>query len=144
MHYLTVQDVLWIHLQIARKPGKFSYANLEEATSYQYAYGKSHDVLAQAARFFSGFAAKSPFESANRAVAFASGVVFLEINGRHFNPKDKDLVEWLDRASTPATCKETIEGSTVVAHDAHHIESRDVAKVVLEKYEATIKKLLEY
>ena len=143
MHYLTVQDVLWIHLQIAKKPGKFKFASLEEATNYQYAYGKSHDVLAQASRFFSGFAAKSPFDSANRAVAFAAGVVFLELNGYHFNPKEKDLIGWLDRASSPATSKETIEASTSTHEHAHHVESRTVAKEVMEKYDSTIKKLLE-
>ena len=143
MHYLTVQDVLWIHLQIAKKPGKFSFAKLEEATSYQYAYGKSHDVLSQAARFFSGFVAQSPFDSANKAVAFASGVVFLELNRLEFSPKEKDLVAWLDQATNPATNHAAVEGSTTPAHDAHHSESRVVAKAVLEKYQATIKKLLE-
>ena len=143
MHYLTVQDILWIHLQIAKKPGKFGFAHLEEATSYQYAYGKSHDVLAQASQFVTGFVAKGPFDSANRAVAFATGVVFLELNGQHFNPKDKDLVGWLDRASNMATSKATIEESTVAALGGHHQESRDVAKAVLDKYKSTIKKLLE-
>ena len=139
MHYLTVQDVLWIHLQIAKKPGKFSFANLEEATSYQYAYGKSHNVLAQAARFFGGFATKAPFDSANRAVAFASGVVFLELNGYHFDPKEKDLVAWLDKASAVAT----IEGSTTKSEHSHAATSRVVAQNVLDRYASTIKKLIE-
>ena len=143
MHYLTVQDVLWIHLQIAKKPGKFSFANLEEATSYQYAYGKSHDVMSQAARFFGGFATKAPFDSDNRTVAFVAGVVFLELNGRHFNPKEKDLGAWLDRATNPSTSNEVIEGSTIASTDSHHVECRDVAKAVLEKYEVAIKKMLE-
>ena len=143
MHYLTVQDVLWIHLQIAKKLGKFSFASLEEATNYQYAYGKSHDVLSQASKFFIGFIAKSPFDSANRAVAFATGVVFLELNGYHFNPKEKDLVGWLERASNSATSKATIEGSTTLLEHAHHIESRALANLVIEKYGSTIQKLLE-
>ena len=143
MHYLTVQDVLWIHLQVAKKPGKFGFAKLEEATNYQYAYGKSKDVVSQSARFFSGFIAKSPFDSANRAVAFIAGIVFLEINGRHFDPKEKDLVGWLDRASNPSLGKEAVEGSSSLSHDAHHETCKETAKKVMEKYEATIKKLLE-
>ena len=143
MHYLTVQDVLWIHLQIAKKPGKFSFASLEEATSYQYAYGKSHDVLAQASRFFSGFIVKSPFDSANRAVAFAAGIVFLELNGLDFKPVEKDLVWWLDQAAIPASSKAIIESSTAPSEHAHRVESRVVAKAVMEKYGSTIKKLLE-
>ena len=139
MHYLTVQDVLWIHLQIAKKPGKFSFANLEEATSYQYAYGKSHNVMSQAARFFGGFATKAPFDSANRAVAFVAGVVFLELNGYHFNPKEKDLVSWLDKAGAAAT----IEGSTIQADHAHAQSSIEVSQAVLDTYASTIKKLIE-
>ena len=139
MHYLTVQDVLWIHLQIAKKPGKFSFANLEEATSYQYAYGKSHNFLAQAARFFGGFATKAPFDSANRAVAFAAGIVFLELNGYQLNPEENDLVAWLAKASIVAT----IEGSTTRTEHAHVASSRDVAQNVLDKYASTIKMLTE-
>ena len=139
MHYLNVQDVLWIHLQIAKKQGQFSFAKLEEATSYQYAYGKSHDVLAQASRFFPGFISMSPFDRANRAVALVSGIVFLELNGYHFNPKEKDLSQLLDRASS----LETIEGSTEMTHESHGLACREVAKSVLAKYEKAISLLVE-
>lgn len=143
MHYLTVQDVIWIHLQIAKKQGKFSFSKLEEATSYQYAYGKSHDVLAQAARFFPGFIAMSPFDSGNKAVAFASGVVFLELNGLSFNPKEKDLALWLDRATDSSTSRATIESGTELAQGDHHSGAREVAKSVLARYESAINKLLD-
>jgi prophage maintenance system killer protein len=144
MHYLTVQDVLWIHLQIAKKPGKFSFANLEEATNYQYAYGKSHDVLSQASKFFSGFVAKNPFDSANRAVAFASGIAFLELNGHMFNPVENDMGLWMHQATNLATSKDTLIASTTPNHDAHHAgEARLVARAILEKYDAAIKMMLD-
>jgi prophage maintenance system killer protein len=143
MHYLTVQDIIWIHLQITNQQGKFSFAKLEEATSYQYAYGKSHDVLSQAARFFPGFVAMSPFESGNKAVGFTAGVVFLELNGLKFNPNEKDLVQWNDRAIDRSTSKEAIESGTESVAEGHHMSSRETAQSVLDRYEATIKKLLD-
>ena len=143
MHYLTVQDVIWIHLQITKNQEAFSFANLEEATSYQYAYGKSHDVLAQAARFVPGFVAKSPFATGNRAVAFASGIVFLELNGLHFNPNAKDLVDWFGQASNPTTSRASIESAIEKNPGIHHATARTVAEAVIAQYEATIKKLLE-
>ncbi len=143
MHYLTVQDVLWIHLQIAKKQGKFSFAKLEEATNYQYAYGKSQDVVAQASRFFPGFVTMSPFESANKAVAIVAGAVFLELNGLHFSPKEKDLNKWFDRVMEPSTCREAIEGGTERMTNDHHLTCRDVANSVLTRYESPISKLAE-
>ena len=51
LQYLTVQDILWINLQVTKKVQHFNYARLEEATFYQYAYGDSNTLLPQAARF---------------------------------------------------------------------------------------------
>lgn len=143
MQYLTVQDVLWVHLQVAKKKGNFNYANLEEATSYQYAYGKSKDVVGQASRFFFGFQSKSPFESANQAVAFVCGLVFLEINGMNFDASENDLATWLQRAGDLTTRKEALAEIAPPSHDAHHPEPREVATAVLEKHQKAIKKLLE-
>jgi prophage maintenance system killer protein len=143
MHYLTTQDIIWIHLQIAKKPGTFNFAKLEEVTGYQYAYGKSKDVLGQASRFIPGFVSKGPFESANKAVALVSGILFLELNGLHFGTNDKDLMGWFEQASSPATSKAAVEGYTSVAHDDHHATTKDLALSVISRYEATIKKLLD-
>jgi len=142
MHYLTVQDILWIHLQVAKKKEQFSFAQLEEATNYQYSYGKSKDVLAQAARLLGGFATKAPFGSANKAVAFVAGVAFLELNGYELHSKVKDLVGWLDKCSDKATALQTVTGS--VSHSAHEHEAttREIAKGILSKHAATIKKLM--
>ncbi len=143
MHYLTVQDIIWIHLQITNKQGKFSFDKLEEAASYQYAYGKSHDVVSQAARFFRGFSILNPFESGNSAVGFVSGIVFLELNGLSFNPKEKDLAQWHMRAIDSSTSKTAIESGTEAAHEGHQMSAREVTKLVLERYEITIPKLLK-
>ena len=143
MHYLTVQDIIWIQLQITNKQGKFSFAKLEEAASYQYAYGKSHDVMSQAARFFRGFSILNPFESGNSAVGLVSGIVFLELNGLSFCPKEKDLTQWYMRAIDSSTSKTAIESGTEAAHDGHHMSTRELTKSVLERYETTIQKLLK-
>lgn len=141
MHYLTVQDVIWIHLQIAKKPVKFDYAKLEEAVSYQYAYGKSKDVLSQAARFFSGFPTMSPFDSCNRAAAFVSGVTFLALNGFSLKAAEKEAIQWFDRASMKGEGRLAIELGTVKEAGAHHSTTRDVAGEVLESYSKTIAEL---
>ena len=41
LHYLTIQDILWINLQVTKKVQHFNYARLEEGTFYQYGYGRS-------------------------------------------------------------------------------------------------------
>lgn len=79
--YVTVQDLLWLNMRITRKPCAFDYARLEEATFYQYGYGKSGDIFPQAARFASGFAAKRPFADGNSATALAGCTAFLLLNG---------------------------------------------------------------
>jgi prophage maintenance system killer protein len=143
MHYLTVQDVLWIHLQIAKKKGTFSFAKLEEATSYQYAYGKSHDVTAQAARFFPGFVKMSPFGNADQAVAFVSGLTFLELNGLTLKPSVKDPAKWFGLLSDSATSLDNVLEGTEPSHGDHHASCREVAKAIISKYEKSIAKLLE-
>lgn len=142
MQYLTVQDVLWIHLQIAKKAEKFHYAKLEEAVGYQYAYGKSKDVVSQAARFFWGFQQMSPFEGDNKAVAMAAGITFLKLNGLHLNVGVKELPEWFARVSDRNESKLAIETSVAGDDHAHHITPREAASSVLKAYESAIQKVL--
>jgi len=139
MQYLTVQDVLWIHLQIAKKTVKFNYAKLEEAVSYQYAYGKSKDVVSQAARFFTGFPKMSPFDSDNQAAAFVAGISFLALNGLHVEVGDKEIGEWFNRVSMKAEAKLAIETGTKKDEHAHAATAREVATQVLNAYEKTIR-----
>ncbi len=134
MHYLTVQDVLWIHLQIAKRPVKFNYAKLEEGVNYQYAYGKSKDLVSQAARFFSGFPAMNPFESGNEAVTAAAGITFLALNGYDLKVGVKELSSWLEKASNPAEANVAIETSVIRSEHGHHGTTKEVAQHVLDKY----------
>ena len=55
LNYLTVQDMLFLNLQITKSVQPFDYARLEEAVFYQYAPGQSTDLVAQGARFLVGF-----------------------------------------------------------------------------------------
>src|SRR5581483_12126113 len=69
VHYLTVQDVLWINQELTKKECEFKYAQLEEATYYQYGYGKSRDVLKQAGTFLQGFLKMRPFSEGSPQTA---------------------------------------------------------------------------
>ncbi len=88
LRYLTVQDMLWIHHQVAGKVHPFDYARLEEGTYFQYAPGRSLDVAAQAGRFLEGFAKQAPFPSGNEAAGFVGFVAFLRANGFDLDASD--------------------------------------------------------
>lgn len=79
---LTVQDVLWINLQVTGRVNHYSNARLEEATYYQYAYGDSQGVEPQASRLLAGFVRMHPFEAGNEATALAATTAFLRLNGK--------------------------------------------------------------
>jgi prophage maintenance system killer protein len=94
LHYLTIQDVLWINHEIAKTVNEYKFAQLEEATFGQYGYGKSEDVLAQAGAFLEGFIRLRPFSSHNRATAFISALTFLQINGRDIQLDPETAADW--------------------------------------------------
>jgi hypothetical protein len=81
LRYLTVQDVLWIHLQAARRVVAFDYDRLEEATFCQYSHGDSTCLAAQAVRFGKEFVSKAPFAEANEPAGFLALVALMEMNG---------------------------------------------------------------
>ncbi|HWP30647.1 MAG TPA: hypothetical protein VNK96_02835 [Fimbriimonadales bacterium] len=95
VHYLTVQDVLWINTEITKKVCSFKYLQLEEAVNYQYGYGKSVDVLGQAGQFLQGFLRLRPFETGNRATAFISALTFLKINGFDIDLDPHSAKDWV-------------------------------------------------
>jgi death-on-curing protein len=90
LRYLTVQDVLWINLQVTRTVNRYRFAPLEEATYYQYAYGGSEDPLTQARRFQQGFLKMAPIEAGNEATAFVAAAAFLVVNGYSLGIQDGD------------------------------------------------------
>lgn len=99
IHYLTVQDVLWINHEVSKRVNTFKYAQLEEATFYQYGYGKSEDIIGQAGQFLEGFIKLRPFSSANRATALVSVLTFLQINGCQINLAPGEAAEWALRVA---------------------------------------------
>jgi death-on-curing protein len=135
LRYLTVQDVLWINLQVSGRVNGFDYATLEEATFYQYAYGDSKELLSQAQRFLHGFLAKSPISAANEATAFVAFATFLRLNGVHLSVDDAEGAEWMLR-------READLAGTVRRDEHYHPERmKDAVTAVLRRYPRTLEKL---
>lgn len=142
LHYLTVQDILWINLQATKKVQHFSYAKLEEATYYQYAYGESNELIGQAARFLSGFLKMRPLEAGNEATAFIGLATFLHINGLRLSVEDGDGASWVQNASIS---HEAARGALVSATEPEHghhspirPDVRAAIRGVMERYPSTI------
>jgi prophage maintenance system killer protein len=140
--YLTVQDVLWTHFQILKRTSPYQFASLEEATFYQYAYGKSEDVLAQASRFFTGFCRKAPFEHGNEATAFVVMVALLELNGFEVTVKDSDAASWV-RSARPGETEWLNQGirKSEGGHDHGKSDVKVYLNRALETFPITIKAL---
>jgi prophage maintenance system killer protein len=91
---LTVQDILWIHFQTVGPNPVFRYADLEEATFYQFAYGPSPGLLAPAARFLRGFPRRRPFSTGNQVTGFVALGAFLGLNGYDLTVPDGQASAW--------------------------------------------------
>jgi prophage maintenance system killer protein len=94
IHYLTVQDVLWVNHQVTKRVNEFKFAQLEEAVNYQYGYGSSEDIVEQAGVFLEGFIRLRPFTEGNRATAFVSALSFLAINEYDITLSPDDALNW--------------------------------------------------
>jgi death-on-curing protein len=143
LHYLTVQDILWINFQVTKKVHHFSYARLEEATYYQYAYGESNTLVPQAARFLSGFLKLHPIDAGNEATAFVACLAFLRLNGHLADIADEEGAEWLGKvASRGGSVREALE-SRVKRDEADHHGSDPRAAItwVLDRYPCTVLEL---
>lgn len=140
LHYLTVQDILWINLQATKKVQHFSYARLEEATYYQYAYGDSNELLPQAARFLSGFAKMRPLEAGNEATAFIAVATFLAINGSQLCVSDARA--WFDSAYPSIDAARLALERAVKVDPHHHAELkpdvRAAVRAVMDRYPAAL------
>jgi prophage maintenance system killer protein len=145
IHYLTVQDMLWINLQATKKVHHFNYARLEEATYYQYAYGESSSLIPQTGRFLTGFLKLHPFDAGNESTALIACGTFLRMNGAILDVTDEDAEAWLDKVMT-----KQITGLDAVTQSAkenlhfHDVLKPDVRKVagcVVDQYRATIEAL---
>ena len=129
LHYLTVQDVLWINLQATRKVQHFNYAKLEEATYCQYAYGESNTLLPQAARFVRGFLRLRPLEGGNDATAFIGLISFLRLNGRCVDLDESAAALWFaDVERSREGARKAIESVSHLDSGHHHDGSPDVRR----------------
>ena len=146
LHYLTVQDILWINLQATNKVQHFSYAKLEEATYYQYAYGESNELIGQAGRFLSGFLKMRPLEAGNEATAFIGLAAFLHINGLRLTVADEDAALWMrNSAVSTEAAREALLSVTDEEHDHHSPIRPDVRAAirgVMSRYPRTIADLV--
>lgn len=140
IHYLTVQDILWINLQVTKKVNHYNFARLEEATFYQYAYGESNSLLKQAARFLPGFLRMKPFDSGNLATAGVAFLAFLELNHSPLNVGDDQLIGWFDQASKNRTSTlEALSGNVRESdHHGHDLSVRQAIQTVVSKYETSV------
>ncbi len=135
LNYLTVQDILWINLQVTKKTNRFNYATLEEATYYQYAYGDSDELASQASRFLRGFLKLAPLAEGNEATAFVGFAAFLMLNGHQLDVTDDSAGEWFRAGSFDAAIKRLEHGHSRA--DA----VRDVVVQVLQTYPASVSAL---
>lgn len=148
LHTLTVQDILWVNLQVTEKVHHFNYARLEEATYYQYAYGDSRTLVPQAARFVTGFLKMHPFDAGNDATAFVGLVAFLRLNGRDLDLADDNGATFLAKLTAPkADARKILESAVVTphghGHDDHHLpDVRAAIASVLRAYPKTIQSLV--
>lgn len=126
LNYLTVQDVIWLNTQITGTPQAFDYARLEDGVFYQYGYGNSQDVPAQATRFVTGLAKKQAFAAGNAATALAAALAFMAVNGYGL---EGDPADWKGEAAVKA-----------VEEDPHHFPTpANAAHQVLAEYAEVIK-----
>ena len=140
MHYLTVQDILWINMQITKRQQSFNYARLEEATFYQYAYGQSASVLSQAGRLLYGFTSKKPFVNGSEATAFVATMAFLKLNGMRVNLSDDAASHWVERASRDSSVAlEALTSIVEEVKDQHgEPDVRDAVHEVMDEYPKTL------
>ena len=147
MNYLTLQDVLFLNLQLTGSRQPFDYSRLEEATFYQFASGSSTDLVAQGARFLTGFVKMAPFESGNLACAFAGLVAFLEANGKTLDLSDEDGPAWLGQVMADRTnAREALESKIMETH--LHVtygvpDLQEICASVLSRFPLTIRAAIE-
>jgi prophage maintenance system killer protein len=92
---LTVQDMMWVNMQICKGQQPWNFATLEEATFNQYSYGENVDLVGQAARFLTGFVKLLPFKTGNEATAFVGVITFLGMNGKDLHLEDSGALDWV-------------------------------------------------
>jgi prophage maintenance system killer protein len=147
LHTLTVQDVLWINLQLTKKVQHFNQVKLEEAVFYQYAYGDSRGLLPQAGRFLNGFLKMHPFDAGNEATILVAALAFLEINGATTSLRDDAAIEWIksvqSRSITGADAMASIAQTNPHFHASLQPDIRAGIRAVMSRFPCTLLALTE-
>ena len=145
IQYLTVQDILWINLQVTKKVNHYNFAKLEEATFYQYSYGDSNSLLKQACRFLPGFLKMKPFDAGNFATASVAFLAFLELNHAPIKLADDQLLDWFEKSSTSGKALLEEVPSQIDGTEGHGHEKtvRQAIQAVINRYESTVTTLVQ-
>ncbi|CAN5683529.1 hypothetical protein BH11ARM2_BH11ARM2_09350 [soil metagenome] len=143
LFYLTVQDVLWINRQAVRRDTLFQYARLEEATFYQYAYGDSHELIPQAARFMKGLRKMAPFSEGNEATALVATLVFLRINGMVVTLRPDEAADWFLKMGEPTEALAAIARPDSHAHHEIKPDIREHIRNVMAQHAPAVERLTE-
>ncbi len=131
IHYLTVQDILWINHEVTREVLPYKYAQLEEATFGQYAYGGSHDVIKQAATFLSAFSRLKPFERGNRGTAFIAVLSFLALNGHVIVLEPARASDWYQKGSGRTTDARAAILNAIAEGDPQPMDLRPAIRTIV-------------
>ncbi|HRJ26030.1 MAG TPA: hypothetical protein PLO61_00795 [Fimbriimonadaceae bacterium] len=146
LHYLTLQDLIWINTQVTKKPQDFDYARLEEATFYQYGYGTSLKLIEQAGRLAAHFSRKRPLASGNEATGFVALLGFLALNQVHLRLSDAEAAAWyLGLADQPEVAATELAARAQTDEAEHHGEppTAEILTAILGQFPRTIEALLQ-
>jgi prophage maintenance system killer protein len=147
LHYLTVQDFLWISQELTKKVQKYNFATLEEAVFSQYSYGSSVDLTGQAARLVKDLRRLKPFAEGNEAIAFVGLAAFLESNHQSLTLTAEESLGWIRQLwANPGAAKEMIASKLEHGHPhgVHGLASvREVVAAVLSGHGETVAALLK-
>ena len=93
MEYLTTHDLIWINEMVTGKVQPYNYVTLEACMAGQYSYGRSTEVVPQAATLLERLLNKSPFLEGNRRTAFIATLTYLNANGYTLTVDDVQAVQ---------------------------------------------------
>lgn len=143
--YLTLQDLIWINTEVTKRPQRYAYDRLEEATYYQYSYRQSRDVVRNTARFLWGYLQYRPFEQGNYATALIATLALLHINGYAVHLPVEHASEWLlqvaQRKKHPLDAIRQIVASSQPSKQP--IPLREHVHQLIEHYEPALHALME-
>lgn len=129
---LTVQDLLWINLQLTGGPQPFDFARLEESTFAQYGLGANDDPIRLGGKLFMDVAKRAPFAFGNTGTALVAGLAFWRLNGVEANATSDEVVNAAMKCLTQGNAKSLVELAVKLdgAHQGHHTKEGVLADIV--------------